>query len=85
LYCLSIFNVPLWLPRWYLLAIALSVHLQFTVWLPLWYLLATLVSDHLQFTFWLPLWYLQTFLHTLELAVCIQNVYNVTIFWVINY
>ena len=50
LYCLSIFNVPLWLPRWYLLAIALSVHLQFTVWLLLWYLLATLVSDHLQFT-----------------------------------
>jgi hypothetical protein len=50
LYYLSIFNLPLWLPRWYLLAIALSVHLQFTVWLPLWYFLATLLSVHLQFT-----------------------------------
>ena len=65
LYCLSIFNLPLWLPLWYLLATLLSVHLQFTV------LIIPLVSSN--------------FLRTLELAVCIQNVYNVTIFWVINY
>jgi hypothetical protein len=50
LYCRSIFNLPLWLPRWYHLTIALSVHLQFTVWLPLWYLLAIVLSAHLQFT-----------------------------------
>jgi hypothetical protein len=31
LYCLSIFNLPFWLPLWYLLATLLSVHLKFTV------------------------------------------------------
>ena len=30
LYCLSIFDLPFWLPHWYFLAIVLSVHLQFT-------------------------------------------------------
>jgi hypothetical protein len=29
--CLSIFNLPFWLPLWYLLATLLSVHLRFTV------------------------------------------------------
>jgi hypothetical protein len=50
LYCMSIFNLPLWLPLWYLLAIALSVHLQFTIWLPLWYLLAIVLSFLLRFS-----------------------------------
>ena len=73
LHCRSIFNLPLWLPRWYLLTIALSVHLQFTVWLPLWYLLAIVLSAHVQLTARLPLLYFLAIVLSVHLQFTVLN------------
>ena len=71
--CLSIF---FWLPLWYLLAILLSVHLQFTALITCWYLLAIaflsifdLPLDHPFCIFW-PLYFLSIFNWPFWLPLC---------------